>query len=135
MADELTLEIVTPERVVFNGVVEEVTIPGTEGEFGVLRGHASLLSSVDVGELAFVRDHKKTRFAVNTGYVEVTASKVTVLVETAERADEIDVERARRARERAEGKMAKLSKEDADFEKAKLALLRAVTRLNVSGKA
>ena len=135
MADELTLEIVTPERVVFNGVVEEVTIPGTEGEFGVLRGHASLLSSVDVGELSFVRDHKKTRFAVNTGYVEVTASKVTVLVETAERADEIDVERARRARERAEGKMAKLSKEDADFEKAKLALLRAVTRLNVSGKA
>ena len=135
MADELTLEIVTPERVVFNGVVEEVTIPGTEGEFGVLRGHASLLSSVDVGELAFVRDHKKTRFAVNTGYVEVTASKVTVLVETAERADEIDVERARRARERAEGKMAKLSKEDADSEKAKLALLRAVTRLNVSGKA
>ena len=135
MADELTLEIVTPERVVFNGVVEEVTIPGTEGEFGVLRGHASLLSSVDVGELAFVRDHKKTRFAVNTGYVEVTASKVTVLVETAERADEIDVERAHRARERAEGKMAKLSKEDADFEKAKLALLRAVTRLNVSGKA
>lgn len=135
MADELTLEIVTPERVVFNGVVEEVTIPGTEGEFGVLRGHTSLLSSVDVGELAFVRDHKKTRFAVNTGYVEVTASKVTVLVETAERADEIDVERARRARERAEGKMAKLSKEDADFEKAKLALLRAVTRLNVSGKA
>ena len=131
----MTLEIVTPERVVFNGVVEEVTIPGTEGEFGVLRGHASLLSSVDVGELAFVRDHKKTRFAVNTGYVEVTASKVTVLVETAERADEIDVERARRARERAEGKMAKLSKEDADFEKAKLALLRAVTRLNVSGKA
>ena len=135
MADELTLEIVTPERVVFNGVVEEVTIPGTEGEFGVLRGHASLLSSVDVGELAFIRDHKKTRFAVNTGYVEVTASKVTVLVETAERSDEIDVERARRARERAEGKMAKLSKEDVDFEKAKLALLRAVTRLNVSGKA
>jgi F-type H+-transporting ATPase subunit epsilon len=135
MAEELTLEIVTPERMVFSGVVEEVTIPGTEGEFGVLRGHASLLSSVDVGELGFVRDQKKTRYAVNTGYAEVTASKVTVLVETAERADEIDVERARRARERAEGKMAKLSKEDADFEKAKLALLRAVTRLNVSGKA
>ena len=135
MAEELTLEIVTPERMVFSGVVEEVTIPGTEGEFGVLRGHASLLSSVDIGELGFVRDQKKTRYAVNTGYAEVTASKVTVLVETAERADEIDVERARRARERAEGKMAKLSKEDADFEKAKLALLRAVTRLNVSGKA
>jgi F-type H+-transporting ATPase subunit epsilon len=134
MVDELTLEIVTPERMIFNGVVEEVTIPGTEGEFGVLRGHASLLSSVDIGELSFVRDHKKTRYAVHTGYAEVTASKVTVLVETAERADEIDLERARRARERAEVTMAKLPKEDAEFEKMRLALLRAVTRLNVSGK-
>jgi F-type H+-transporting ATPase subunit epsilon len=135
MADELTLEIVTPERMLFTGVVEEVTIPGTEGEFGVLRGHASLLSSVDIGELSFVRDHKKTRYAVHTGYAEVTASKVTVLVETAERADEIDLERARRAKERAEETMTKLSKEDAEFEKMRLALLRAMTRLNVSGKA
>jgi F-type H+-transporting ATPase subunit epsilon len=128
MADELTLEIVTPERMSFAGAVEEVTIPGTEGEFGVLRGHASLLSSVDVGELSFTRDHKKTRYA------EVTASKVTVLVETAERSDMIDLERARQAKERAEEKMAKIPKEDADFEKIRLALLRAVTRLNVAGK-
>jgi F-type H+-transporting ATPase subunit epsilon len=134
MADELTLEIVTPERMTFKGVVEEVTIPGTEGEFGVLRGHASLLSSVGVGELSFTRDHKKTRYAVNTGYAEVTASKVTVLVETAERSDMIDFERARRARERAEEKMAKLPREDAEFEKIRLALLRAVTRLNIAGK-
>ena len=134
MADELTLEIVTPERMAFKGVVEEVTIPGTEGEFGVLRGHAFLLSSVDVGELSFTRDHKKTRYAVNTGYAEVTASKVTVLVETAERSDMIDLERARRAKERAEEKMVKIPKEDADFEKIRLALLRAMTRLNVAGK-
>ena len=134
MADELTLEIVTPERISFAGAVEEVTVPGTEGEFGVLRGHASLLSSVDVGELSFTQDHKKFRYAVNVGYAEVTASKVTVLVETAERSDMIDLERARRAKERAEGKMAKTPKEDADFEKMRLALLRAVTRLNVAGK-
>ena len=134
MADELTLEIVTPERISFTGAVEEVTVPGTEGEFGVLRGHASLLSSVDVGELSFTRDHKKFRYAVNVGYAEVTASKVTVLVETAERSDTIDLERARRAKERAEEKMAKMPKEDADFEKIRLALLRAVTRLNVAGK-
>ena len=134
MADELTLEIVTPERMTFKGVVEEVTIPGTEGEFGVLRGHASLLSSVDVGELSFTRDQKKTRYAVNTGYAEVTASKVTVLVETAERSDTIDLERARRAKDRAEGKMAKMPKEDADFERTRLALTRAITRLNVAGK-
>jgi F-type H+-transporting ATPase subunit epsilon len=134
MADELTLEIVTPEKMAFSGVVEEVTIPGTEGEFGVLRGHASLLSSVDIGELSFTRDQKKVRYAVNTGYAEVTASKVTVLVETAERSDLIDLERARLARERAEEKMTKLPKEDADFEKARLALMRAITRLNVAAK-
>jgi F-type H+-transporting ATPase subunit epsilon len=134
MADELILEIVTPERVSFAGAVEEVTIPGTEGEFGVLRGHAALLSSVDVGELSFTRDQKKTRYAVNTGYAEVTTSKVTVLVETAERSDTIDLERARRAKDRAEGKMAKMPKEDADFERTRLALTRAITRLNVAGK-
>ena len=134
MARELTLEIVTPEKIAFTGVVEEVTIPGTEGEFGVLKGHASLLSSVDIGKLSFTKDHKKTYYAVNTGYAEVTASKVTVLVETAERFDLIDRERAKRAREQAEEKLAKLSREDVEFEKARLALLRAITRLNVAGR-
>ncbi len=134
MADELKLEIVTPEQMTFRGVVEEVTIPGTEGQFGVLKGHAALLSSVDIGELSFTRDHKKTYYAVNTGYAEVTASKVTVLVETAERFDLIDRERAKRAREQAEEKLAKLSREDVEFEKARLALLRAITRLNVAGR-
>jgi F-type H+-transporting ATPase subunit epsilon len=135
MARELTLEIVTPEKIAFKGVVEEVTIPGTEGEFGVLKGHASLLSSVDVGKLSYTKDHKKTYHAVNTGYAEVMASKVTVLVETAERADLIDQERAKRARERAEEKIRKLPKQDMEFEKARLALIRAVTRINVAGKS
>src|SRR5512138_1912869 len=104
MAGELTLEIVTPERVAFRGTVDEVTIPGTEGEFGVLKGHAPLLSSVDYGELSFLRGHEKTRYAVHSGYAEVSASQVTVLVENAERADEIDRERAARAKQRAEEK-------------------------------
>jgi F-type H+-transporting ATPase subunit epsilon len=134
MADELTLEIVTPEKMTFRGVVDEVTIPGTEGEFGVLKGHAALLSAVDFGELSFLRDHTKTRYAVHTGYAEVTSSKVTVLVESAERADQIDLERAKRARERAEQKLVKLPKEDSEFERARLALLRAVTRMNVATK-
>ena len=72
MADELTLEIVTPEQMAFRGVVDEVTIPGTEGEFGVLKGHAPLLASVDYGELSFLRDHAKTRYAVHSGYAEVS---------------------------------------------------------------
>lgn len=134
MADELMLEIVTPDKMAFNGNIEEVTIPGAEGEFGVLRGHAALLSAVDIGELSFTKDNKKTYYAVNTGYAEVTGSKVTVLVETAERSDLIDKERAKRAKDIAEGKLAKMSKDDVEFESIRIALSRAVTRINVSEK-
>ena len=134
MADELMLEIVTPEKLAFSGRVEEVTIPGSEGEFGVLRGHTPLLSFVDVGILNFTREGKKTYYAVNTGYTEVTSTKVTVLVETAERSDDIDVERAKKARERAEEKLGRLSKEDVEHDKAKAALLRAITRISAAEK-
>jgi F-type H+-transporting ATPase subunit epsilon len=134
MADELTLEIVTPEKMAFSGKIEEVTVPGSEGEFGVLRGHAALLSSIDVGELNFTKDGKKTYYAVNTGYTEVTSGKVTILVETAERADLIDKERAKKARETAEVKMSKLSKEDAEYEMSRAALTRAITRISVADK-
>lgn len=134
MADELMLEIVTPEKMAFSDVVEEVTIPGSEGEFGVLRGHAALLSSVDTGELNFNKDGKKTYYAVSTGYAEVTGSKVTVLVEAAERSDMIDKERARQGKDIAEAKLNKLSKEDEEYEAAKAALVRATVRLNVAEK-
>ncbi len=134
MADELMLEIVTPEKMAFSGNIEEVTLPGTEGEFGVLWGHAALLGSIDIGELSFTKDSKKTYYAVNTGYAEVTGTKVTVLVETAERSDMIDKERARRAKENAEGKLAKLPKDDVEFESARIALIRAITRINVAEK-
>jgi len=135
MADELMLEIVTPEKMAFSGKVEDVTIPGTEGEFGVLRGHAALLSSVDIGELNFTKDGKKTHYALNTGYAEVTGDKVTILVETAERADLIDKERAKRAKEIAEGKLTKMSKDDLEFETIRIALVRAITRINVAEKS
>jgi len=134
MADELMLEIVTPEKIAYSGNIEEVTLPGTEGEFGVFLGHAALLSSVEIGEMSFTKDNKKTYYAVNIGYAEVTGTKVTLLVETAERSDLIDKERAKRAKESAEGKMAKLSKEDMEFEAARIALARAITRMNVSEK-
>lgn len=134
MADELILEIVTPEKMVFSGKVEEATIPGTEGEFGVLRGHASLLSSIETGELSFTRDGRRTRYAVSTGYAEVTSGKVTVLVETAERSDMIDKERAKRAREIAENKLDKLPKEDDERDAAKAGLVKANVRLSVAEK-
>jgi F-type H+-transporting ATPase subunit epsilon len=135
MADELMLEIVTPEKVAYSGKIEEVTIPGTEGEFGVLVGHASLLSSVKFGELNYTKDNKKQYYAINTGYAEVTAHKVTILVETAERADMIDVERAKRAKDIATEKLARMSKEDPDFERVKDALDRAEIRLKIVEKA
>ena len=134
MADELMLEIVTPEKMVFSGNVEDVTIPGTEGEFGVLRGHEAFLTSVDIGQLVFTKNNKKTHYAVNTGYAEVTANKVTVLIETAERSDYIDKNRARRAKENAEARLEKIAKDSDEFEKARAALIRAIVRLNVAEK-
>jgi F-type H+-transporting ATPase subunit epsilon len=134
MADELMLQIVTPEKIAFSGNVEDVTIPGTEGEFGVLRGHEAFLSSVDIGQLVFTKNNKKTHYAVNTGYAEVTANKVTVLIETAERSDHIDKNRARRARENAETRLEKIAKDSDEFEKVRAALMRAIVRLNVAEK-
>ena len=134
MSDELMLEIVTPEKMAFSGNVEEVTIPGTEGEFGVLRGHEALLSSIEIGELNFTKDGKKTYYAVNTGYGEVTSSKVTILIETAERADSIDKDRARRAKEGAEARLAQLAKEDNEYKEVHLALLRSIARISIAEK-
>lgn len=134
MADELMLEIVTPDRLTFSDKVEEVTIPGSEGEFGVLRGHAALLSSIQIGELSFTKDNKKTYYAVNTGYAEVLASKVTVLVESAERSDFIDRDEARKAKEQLEAQLAKMAKEDPDYEKIRARLTMEEIRLKVSEK-
>ena len=134
MSDDLMLEVVTPGRIVFSGKVEEVTLPGTEGEFGVLRGHEPFLTSVDIGELYFLANGKKVYYAVNTGYAEVTGSKVTVLIETAERADAIDKDRAAKAKESATARLAQLSKEDSEYEIMSLALARANNRIRVAEK-
>ncbi|MBI4633437.1 MAG: F0F1 ATP synthase subunit epsilon [Deltaproteobacteria bacterium] len=136
MAQELMLDIVTPEKRVFEGQVDEVTVPGAEGQFGVLKGHTAFLSSVGIGELSFTQEGKKTFFAVNTGYAEVASGRVTILVETAERSDMIDTERARKAKERAEIRMAKSAREEElDYERMRLSLIRALTRLKVAEKS
>jgi F-type H+-transporting ATPase subunit epsilon len=134
MADELMLEIVTPEKMTFSGKVEEVTIPGAEGEFGVLRGHEAFLSSVDIGELNFIKGSKKTYYSVNNGYAEVTANKVTILIETAERSDSIDKDRAMKAKDKAEARLAQIAREDVEFETVRTALARAITRISVAEK-
>ena len=134
MADELMLEIVTPEKMVFSDKIEEVTIPGTEGEFGVLRGHEAFLSSVDIGEMNFLKEGKKTYYAVNYGYAEVTANKVTILIETAERSDHIDKDRALKAKDNAETRLNQMTKEDVEYEIMRTALARAIARISAAEK-
>ena len=135
MADQLMLEIVTPEKLAFSDVVEEVTLSGSEGEFGVLIGHAPLLSSVKFGELNYTKDNKKTYYVAGEGYAEITGLKATVLVESIEKAESILKEEAQKARESAEAQLAGINKDDADYERVKKALDMAEARIKVAEKA
>jgi F-type H+-transporting ATPase subunit epsilon len=132
MAEKLRLEMVTPYKLVLSEEVDEVTAPGTIGEFGVLPGHTPMLTTLKIGELSYRRGGEAFHVAVNWGYVEVEDDKVTVLVETAEPADQIDLERARAALGRAEEALKKLSPEDKDFLVAQAALERAMIRIQVA---
>jgi F-type H+-transporting ATPase subunit epsilon len=134
MAEELMLEIVTPEELAFSDKVEEVTVPGSEGEFGVLIGHVPLLSAVNFGELNYTQNNKKNYLAIGTGYAEVTDVKVTLLVESAVPADEIDADEARREKDEAEAELSKIGKDDPDFQKVSDALTRAEVKLKVAEK-
>jgi F-type H+-transporting ATPase subunit epsilon len=134
MADNaINLIIVTPEREVVREEVEELEIPGTEGYFGVLPGHAPLFSELKVGEVAYRNGTRWTFLAVAWGFVEVQPDQVRILAETAERAHEIDVDRAMRAKERAE-EMISRGGEDVDYNRALVALERAIVRIQVSQK-
>jgi F-type H+-transporting ATPase subunit epsilon len=134
MAETFQLEIVTPERLVINDAVSEMQIPGKGGYLGILPGHAPLISELAVGEISY-RDSKGQirRLSVAWGFVEVLPDKVTILAETAERAEEIDVARAQAARERAEA-LLKDPPADADVVKAESELQVANTRISVAEK-
>lgn len=134
MADQLMLEIVTPEKLAFSDVVEEVTLSGTEGEFGVLIGHAPFLSSIKFGELNYTKDNKKTYYAAGDGYAEITNVKATVLVESIDEAESIIREEEQKARESAEAQLAGINKDDPDYERVKKALGMAEARLKVAEK-
>lgn len=135
MAEKLKLELVTPYKKVLTEEVDEITATGALGEFGVLPGHAPFLTSLKIGEFSYKTDGKFAHLAVNWGYFEVEDDKVTVLVETAERADEIDLERAKAALGRAEEALKRLTPEDKDFRSYEAALERALIRMQVAAKA
>jgi len=129
------LEIVTPYGLAVSSKVEEAYIPGSQGDFGVLPGHAPFLTSLRIGELHYRQQNEVHYVSINRGFAEVTPEKTTILTDTAELAEEIDVERARAARTRAEEKLRTLSKEEQAYIQAMEALERARMRIRVSEKA
>ncbi len=135
MAEKLKVELITPYKKVLSEEVDTVTATGTMGEFGLLPGHAPYLTSLKIGELSYTKDDKTFYFAVNWGYLEVENDEVTILVETAERADEIDLERAKAALGRAEEALKGITREDKEFAIQQSAIERAMIRIQVAGKS
>lgn len=126
------LEIVTPQKKVFSENVDFLVAPGSEGELGILPRHAPLITSLDIGIMRIQQEGKNIKVVVTGGFMEVRDSKVTVLANAAERAEEIDVARAEAAKRRAEERLASKSP-DIDVLRAELALKRALVRLKAAG--
>jgi F-type H+-transporting ATPase subunit epsilon len=125
------LEIVTAERVVLSDDVDQVNVPTKDGRVGILPRHAPLLTILDIGELTIIKDGATTPFAVSGGFMEVLPNRVTILADTAERADEIDEARAEEARRRAEEQIAQ-RQGNQDIALAEAELRRALIRLKVA---
>jgi F-type H+-transporting ATPase subunit epsilon len=130
----LQLHIVSADRSLVNEAVDEVEIPGADGYLGVLPGHTPLLTTLEVGELWYRRGQDKTYLSIAFGFAEIQPDSVTILAQIAEKADEIDVPRAELQKKRAEERLAKPTV-DMDFERARIALLKALVRLNVASRA
>jgi F-type H+-transporting ATPase subunit epsilon len=130
----LTLEIVTPDRLLIREQVDEVEIPGAGGYFGVLPGHTPLLATLQVGELWYRKGQEKTFLVVAFGFAEVLPDRVTILAQVAEKAEEVDVVRAKTAKERAEDRLTRPQME-MDYERARIALLKSLIRLQVAERA
>ncbi len=135
LPSHIQLEIVTPDRQVVHDLVESVTIPGKGGYLGVLPGHAPLLSELRTGEVVYTRDGTKHYLAVSWGFAEVLPERVIILVQTAERAEEIDLARAARALERAEERLKEFTDPTIDAERAREAYQRALARLQAARRS
>jgi len=131
--DKLMLEIVTPERRVVREEVDEVVCPGIEGEFGVLPGHTPFLTALKIGELNYRVGDQRKYIALTWGYAEVDGSRVEILADMAETAEEIDLRRAEEAKSKAESRL-KGQPEEVEFEQAQVSLEKAIIRIQVAGK-
>jgi F-type H+-transporting ATPase subunit epsilon len=131
---KLHLLIVSADRSLVNETVDEVEIPGFDGYFGVLPGHTPLLAALHVGELWYRQGNEKHYLMIAFGFAEVQPDRVTILAQTAEKADEIDLARAEKAKQRAEERMSRPSV-DMDAERARIALMKSLIRLQVASRA
>ena len=131
---QIQLEVVTPERELVHQSALAVSVPAKNGYLGILPGHAPLLSELQPGDLTYVEDYVTRSLSVSWGFVEVLPERVIVLAQTAERAEEIDVARAQRAKQRAEDRLNNVTATDIDFERARAALERALARLQAAGR-
>lgn len=131
MEQSLHLEIISPSRTIVNEQVTYVSLPGVNGELGILPEHIPLMTALDIGKLYYRQGSEIYYIFISAGFAEVSNNKVTVLTETAEKASEIDVARAQAAKERAKARLLK-SEEDIDMARAEAAMHRAIIRLNIS---
>jgi F-type H+-transporting ATPase subunit epsilon len=134
LPDHLDLEIATPERRVLKETVDEVVFPSVEGYMGVLPGHAPLLAMLDVGEVSYRIGSERRYLACAGGFAEVQPGRVSILADTVERAEEIDLARAESAQERARETLARVGSEH-EFRRAEVSLKKAISRIQVSGRA
>jgi len=132
MAQQLELEVVTPERRALVESVDMVTVPGLGGELGILPGHTPLISQLQTGVLSYTKDGKSFQLHVSGGFIEVRDDHVSVLAEVAERPEEIDAARARLAREHVEKQLSGWSGTEEDFEMARARLERSMVRLHLA---
>lgn len=131
LPEHLTIEIVTPDRAIVHETVDEAGLPGAEGYLGVLPGHTPLLVKLQVGEIWFRRGSGKTYLHAAFGFAEILPDRIRILARTAERAEEIDLERAEAAASRARERLASTAS-DVDFERARISLLKSLSRLDVA---
>lgn len=128
------LDIVTPEKTIYSGEVEQIQAPGVDGGFGVLSHHQPMLAALAIGQVAFTQaDGIDQKMAISGGFANVSRDGMTVLAETAEMAEEIDIARARAAFARARQRLDNRDDEDVDMDRAQAALSRAFWRLRVCG--
>jgi F-type H+-transporting ATPase subunit epsilon len=132
MADQLQLEVVTPERRVLAEKVNSVTLPGRAGEMQILPGHAALIAELKTGVLSYNQDGATHQLHVSGGFIEVSDDRVSVLAEIAERPEEIDTARARLSREHTEKQLSSWSGTEEDFEKARAKLERSMVRIQLA---